>query len=36
MATYVIDAAGGSSFDVQQRFKVAHGLALEVGGFCGG
>lgn len=31
-AIYVADAAGSSSFDVQQRFKVARGLALEVCG----
>ncbi|KAL4854252.1 putative oxidoreductase YhdF [Chlorella vulgaris] len=31
-AVYVSDAHGGSSFDVQQRFKVAKGLALEVCG----
>jgi hypothetical protein len=29
-AVYVSDAHGASSFDVQQRFKVAKGLALEV------
>jgi len=27
---YVAGAGGASSFDLQQRFKVAKGLALEV------
>lgn len=31
---YVAGAGGTSSFDLQQRFKVARGLALEVS--CGG
>lgn len=31
-AVYVAGAGGTSSFDLQQRFKVAKGLALEVRG----
>lgn len=31
-AVYVAGPDGGSSFDLQQRFTVAKGLALEVGG----